>query len=191
MKFHDFHSIHYGQAGKDVNLCSDITYTYKTVEGLPDITRTSSVTIELSNMQGKSEAYPNIEVKLRVLENGIVNMKWNYKLDKDGKVPAGKRTPYEVPDEFITTNNLPVSTLPLSNFLTLNDAPFEIYLKYTGANTPYFTVRGMLLDSYLNAINVQVQTLKGNDFKGIFGLGERANKDFFLKDGVYSMWSRD
>ena len=47
----------------------------------------------------------------------------------------------------------------------------------------------MMLDSYLNAIKVQVQTQM--DFQGIFGLGERADKDFFLKDGVYSMWSRD
>jgi hypothetical protein len=31
----------------------------------------------------------------------------------------------------------------------------------------------------------------GDKFKGVFGLGERANKDFFYKDGVYGMWTRD
>lgn len=49
----------------------------------------------------------------------------------------------------------------------------------------------MLFDSYYNHIIAEANTLKGNDFKGVFGLGERANKDFFYKDGVYSMWTRD
>jgi len=49
----------------------------------------------------------------------------------------------------------------------------------------------MLFDSYLNWIEVTANTPKDQDFSGVFGLGERANKDFFLKDGVYSMWSRD
>lgn len=49
----------------------------------------------------------------------------------------------------------------------------------------------MLFDSYLNWINVRVYTPQGDQFTGIFGLGERVNKDFFFKDGVYSMWTRD
>lgn len=31
----------------------------------------------------------------------------------------------------------------------------------------------------------------GDTFKGIFGLGEKANHDFFYKDGVYSLWTKD
>ena len=49
----------------------------------------------------------------------------------------------------------------------------------------------MVFDSYLNWINVQAQLETGDKFTGVFGLGERANKDFFYKDGVYSMWARD
>lgn len=33
--------------------------------------------------------------------------------------------------------------------------------------------------------------MSDTSFTGIFGLGERANKDFFFKDGVYSMWAKD
>ena len=81
LKFSAFHSIHYGEAGKDVNLCAPDSFKYRTVNGLPDISKVSSVTIELSNMMGLKEAYPNLELKLRVMDNGILNVKWNYKLD--------------------------------------------------------------------------------------------------------------
>lgn len=34
-------------------------------------------------------------------------------------------------------------------------------------------------------------TEQNDRFTGIFGLGERASLNFFLKDGVYSMWNKD
>lgn len=49
----------------------------------------------------------------------------------------------------------------------------------------------MLLDSYLNIIHQQANTTSGDNFHGVFGLGERAGPEFFFKDGIYSMWSRD
>ena len=38
---------------------------------------------------------------------------------------------------------------------------------------------------------MHVVTEQGDKFRGIFGLGERASFDFFIKDGVYSLWSKD
>ena len=50
----------------------------------------------------------------------------------------------------------------------------------------------MLFDSYLNNINYELRTaFVGDDYTGIFGLGERASKDFFFQDGVYTMWAKD
>jgi len=44
----------------------------------------------------------------------------------------------------------------------------------------------------ITLINVRVYTETGDKFKGINNFfGERANKDFFYKDGVYGMHSRD
>jgi len=34
-------------------------------------------------------------------------------------------------------------------------------------------------------------TEKDDNFRDIFGLGERASTDFFYQDGVYSMWTKD
>lgn len=52
-------------------------------------------------------------------------------------------------------------------------------------------ITGQLLDSYLNIIQTKLHTLSGNDYKGIFGLGERVGGNLFYPDGVYSMWARD
>lgn len=68
-------------------------------------------------------------------------------------------------------------------------------MQFTSRNlldkTPYFTLNGMLLDSYMNQINAKVTVPGGDNFKGIFGLGERASKNFFYEDGIYTIWAKD
>jgi alpha-glucosidase (family GH31 glycosyl hydrolase) len=56
---------------------------------------------------------------------------------------------------------------------------------------PLLTIKGMLFDSYMNSIEVELNTMKGENFTGIFGLGERANKNFFYEDGVYTIYAKD
>ena len=56
------------------------------------------------------------------------------------------------------------------------------------------TLKGLLFDQYLNWVNVEAvaqPAASEAEFKGVFGLGERATKDFFFKTGVYSMWAKD
>lgn len=52
-------------------------------------------------------------------------------------------------------------------------------------------ITGMLMDQFLNLIESTLNTTSGDDFLGIIGLGEKVGPDFFYKDGVYSLWSRD
>lgn len=107
-------------------------------------------------------------------------------------MPAGYKTPAEVPNDIVNTD-IPASPTKLQSFLSYTDAPFQINFKYRTEVDPsnVLTIKGMMFDQYLNWIDVKVNTMKEGDFKGILGLGERANKDFFYKDGVYSMWARD
>jgi hypothetical protein len=60
-----------------------------------------------------------------------------------------------------------------------------------GTPTEVFGLDGMIYDDYLNWIKVHANAEANENFKGIFGLGERASFDFYYKDGVYSMWSKD
>jgi len=49
----------------------------------------------------------------------------------------------------------------------------------------------MVFDKYLNMFETKAHSTPGKGFKGIFGLGEKVGPDFFLPDGIYSLWSRD
>ena len=53
------------------------------------------------------------------------------------------------------------------------------------------TLNAILYDQYFNYIQVTANTPSLDDFTGVFGLGQRANKNFFFQDGVYSMHTRD
>jgi len=110
-----------------------------------------------------------------------------------GNMPLGKKIPLDIPEDFITTKNISSSkTDVLSNYISISDKPFSVDIS-TDEETQslYFNINGLLFDSFLNVVRTKIYTSKGDNFKGIFGLGERVNKDFFFKDGVYSMYSRD
>ena len=109
---------------------------------------------------GESEVYPNMTVTIRAMQGGILNIKWNYKQDKDGKISASKKMPVEVPDNFITTENVPDSTDAadvLSNYIELksdtNGDDFTIIVKSAKDGDKIFSLSGVLMDSYMNWIN--------------------------------------
>jgi len=45
----------------------------------------------------------------------------------------------------------------------------------------------MAFDSYFNKFGGTVNSVSGDDFTGIWGLGERVN-EFYLKNGTYTIW---
>lgn len=98
-----------------------MTFQYKVANNgkLPDL-NAINVAVELEHV---AATLPNIEVKFRVIETDIVNVRWSWKLDKDGKVPAGMRIPAEVPHDIIDTDK-PDAQTKLYSFLTVQDSPF-------------------------------------------------------------------
>lgn len=183
VRFHDIHSIHIATGG-ELNVCSPEHFRYGIKGGIaPDLKGKQSVSFELVHL---AEALPSVIATLRILQGGILNIKWTWKDHSS----TGKR-PFEVPDEYITTNDR-ATFGDLSQFVAISATPFQISFLSEDANpTQVFRLDGMIFDDYLNWIKIQVFTETGPKFKGIFGLGERANFDFFYKDGVYSMWSKD
>lgn len=55
----------------------------------------------------------------------------------------------------------------------------------------FFQIKNLVYDSYLNWIGMQAFTQKGDNFRGVMGLGERTQQSLFYEDGTYSMWSFD
>lgn len=136
----------------------------------------------------------DITLYIGIHDQGIINVKWtwaNQTLDK--RVPLG--VPQSIVDTTPKDQNLIQDTL--DKYITIQDKPFQINfnVRLTSA-TPetVLTIKGLLFDQYLNWMNViaYAQPAESEDkFRGIFGLGERATKDFFYKSGVYSLWAKD
>lgn len=73
----------------------------------------------------------------------------------------------------------------LGQYITLTDKPFTVTFKtriQSAQFEPVLTIKGLLFDEYLNWVNVDAYTqnaTSADDFIGVFGLGERATKNFF------------
>ena len=126
---------------------------------------------------------------IQFTDTNIVNLKWTYA----GSVPEGKRTPVEVPNDLVDTTVKSTPPNKLSDFIQVLDNPFQVQFMPRNIvdKNPYFTLNGMILDSYYNQINAQVTVPSGDQFRGIWGLGERAYKQFFYEDGVYTLYGKD
>jgi hypothetical protein len=185
VNFHNVHSIHFSEPG-EFNMCSPEHFRYE-IEGglLPPLKNVSSIDIPLVHMAGVLKP---ITLTLRVLPGDIVNVKWTW----TDYAAAGKRKPYAVPNEYISTEDK-VPFGDLSKHVVISASPFTaVFFTSEGdAPTEYFRLDQMVYDEYLNWVKVQVTTEANEKFNGIFGLGERASFDFFYRDGVYSMWSKD
>jgi hypothetical protein len=57
---------------------------------------------------------------MRLLQGEIVNMKWTWATDANGSIPSNKRTPREVPDDFITTTNMNLSSGVLGDYVKIS-----------------------------------------------------------------------
>lgn len=66
--------------------------------------------------------------------------------------------------------------------------PFELLIR-NKEGVEVFNLDGMALSEYFNSFRGTFTTKKSS--KGLMGLFERTSNDLFLKDGVYSLWSRD
>lgn len=130
---------------------------------------------------------PDVTVKLSIHAGNIINLGWTYKFDQSR---TGKKM-FKVPDEYVSANQIPLQG-DLSQFVQIRTAPFQMKFLYQDqAQTEFFGIDSLVYDDYLNWVKMHVVTEQGDKFRGIFGLGERANFDYFIQDGVYSLWAKD
>ena len=135
----------------------------------------------------------DVTLNIGFFDTGIINVRWTW---RNG---TGKRTVYKVHDNFVnsTKRDTPYIQDTLDQYVDIKDQPFQLIFKTRLASPqfePVLTLKGFLFAEYLNWINLvaHAQPADSEDqFRGIFGLGERASTDFFVKTGVYSMWAKD
>ena len=103
-------SIHFGQNGKDLNLCDPPTQFYKVKDGkTPDLSK-NTVSIELESLTPNSVR--DITLTMSVLQTKVVNVHYTF-----SNITGLDHAPFEVPTEVIN-NTTPLSTSEvLSNFV--------------------------------------------------------------------------
>lgn len=92
--FFDMRDIHFGQTGKDINICSPSANFYRTKDGqLPDLSRnTVSVVIESLT----PHAARDLNLTMSVLKSGSVNVHWTFQNNS-----GLDRLPFEVPTQIV------------------------------------------------------------------------------------------
>jgi hypothetical protein len=118
----------------------------------------------------------------------LLNIMWTY--------PTAPATDYaQVPSEVIDKSGL-VPSGKISDLVTIDTSNNHLQIKSKESGEVIYEINGLTLEKYFNQVNSTIY-LKNSPAQGntnkrrLFGLGERASEDFFLEDGVYSMWARD
>lgn len=200
VKFSDIENIYYGSKAKgDLNLCSEQgIFDYRIVSSsnpnlgpTTNLTGLQVVTYELAYMGAAKLS--NIVMSVGFFDSGIINVKWRWANS------TGKREIFKVPDDLVNTTARDLSHLvdTLDKQIVITDAPFQIQFKTRispKVSETVLTIKGLIFDEFLNWVNIEamVQPSESEEqFRGIFGLGERSQKEFYMKTGVYSMWATD
>lgn len=105
---------------------------------------------------------------------------------------------FGVPKNLVnTTAKNPGPQETLEKYIVISDMPFRITFNNrmkSGNFEAVLDLQGLLFDEYLNWVNMKAYaqpSTSEDTFRGVFGLSERASKDFFYKSGVYSLFAKD
>ena len=123
------------------------------------------------NLKSHGNNLPGLRLNLRYIEGEIINLKWNWNDD------AKKPKKYQVPNDFIDTSDKKLSG-NLSDVVQIDYSNNSMKIKFrfdkTSSNE-FYSINGFAFDDYINWINSEAITESGDNFRGIFGLGQRAN----------------
>lgn len=195
-------NIYFGDSTKDlVGLCriaasaaenAGMTayYTPKTAPVLTNYTEVVPLTNTLSQ-------YPALDLTLSVVKGAaaqsLLRVGWKY-TDASPYRPA-----FEVPTDIVVPLDMDTAG-KLSDYVVYNAnaaGPFTLDIVNPATKTVLYTLSGdMQLTEYLNVMNGVAHTFPDaaanpGGFQGVMGILEQTSTSLFLKDGVYSLWSRD
>lgn len=132
------------------------------------------------------DALRDLKITFSVLSTGNLNIHWTYDSSEGVKVP------FEIPNLLIDVNRTDLlEGAKLSDWVTISSvSPIVIDIKSGAGGVSVYTINGFILAEYFNHIDAVAHTDK-TIFKGLLGLFEQVASDFWLGNGIYSLWSRD
>lgn len=181
--FDDVHAIQWGNKERDTSMCKTQIYvvegesTYKFRNGLKveKVVQIHSLDDTLSDLTAKFTLVTDHMVRVEIEEN------------LDGKNVF--RVPHAVNDTFV--NDERAIHINIDAVLTVAAPGDQFFYEIHASNEPenvFYSTRDQdfIFTDYYKKETAELKTSTGQ----IFGLGERAG-EFWLKEGVYTIWARD
>lgn len=100
---------------------------------------------------------------------------------------------FVVPEFLVDRSAFPGSTRHINDYVQYVKSPFSFTVhKYRDPSVVYFdsSASDLHFEDFMITIENSVPLSK-SPYTGVFGIGERADLDFFYPDGVYTLWARD
>ena len=184
--FFNMRDIHFGQTGKDINVCEPSTNYYRTKDGqLPDLSK-NTVSVDIESLT--PDAARDLTLTLSVLKTGSINVHWTFQ-----NTTKLARSTFEIPTQIVDPKKDELEAdAKLSDFVTITQdaaGPMVITIM-NSAKVPTYRIDGFQLTEYFNYIEASALTDSTN-YQGVMGLSEQISDQLFLKDGVYSLWAMD
>jgi hypothetical protein len=138
MTMKDLYWLNFGNSALHLNLCGGdpAKYSWK---GDPSSVDLSSVTAEAVLVSTNSNVYPDLTVKMALLDSGAVSVKWNYR-----SLPTGWKEPWAVPDLVLAIDGTVAASGSLSTYLKLG-ASGEPLLTVMSNGVKVFELDGIIL----------------------------------------------
>jgi len=138
MTMKDLYWLNFGNSAQHLNLCGGdpAKYSWK---GDPSAVDLSSVTAEATLVSTNSNVYPDLTVKMALLDSGAVSVKWNYR-----SLPTGWKEPWAVPDLVLAIDGTVAASGSLSTYLKLG-ASGEPLLTVMSNGVKVFELTGIIL----------------------------------------------
>lgn len=168
-------------------MCSSTNYEYM-VHNWTDVERQLNSPEATMRLIHKAGVLPDLNLTVRMFSEGIVNVKWTWL-----NTTNGKRQHPEIPDILVNSSKPSVQGQEIGRHIIIQQDPFMItFYVQQGQTAPLFEIDRFIYDSYVNWVGMTaLTTMKGDNYRGVLGLGERSSDNLFFQDGIYSMWAYD
>lgn len=166
--FFNMRDIHFGQTGKDINICSPSANFYRTKDGqLPDLSK-NTVSVDIESLT--PHAARDLTLTMSVLKTGSLNIHWTYQ-----NATGLERPPFEVPTQIVDPKKDELDPeAKLSDFVSITqDAGKAMTITVSNsAQVQTYRIDGFQLTEYFNYIEASALTDNTN-YQGVMGLSEQ------------------
>ena len=150
-------NIFYGNSDTDLNLCKELSFEYRLDPIYSDPVSLAKELIKTETSMRlihKKGILPDLNLTLRVYDEGIVNVRWTWM----NPGVNNSRMHYEIPEVLVNTthSSRKNGTDAIGKHIIISVDPFKLEFTQQQGQTPvYFEIDRMIYGSYLNWVGMR------------------------------------